>query len=575
MKTTATWSLRGMFFGKVETVTWYTQIDAIIKDTFDVSLGNFGGELTLCAAIVLILLARLFMGEPRKCGCRSFGLCCDMLRKGDGVSLAITAIGFLIAIRLQHPFGMGLDEAQLIAKPIFTGLLVQDGLTRFLRPLLLVFGLLYTLWLARTKLLNTENASDYCVMILGAMIGMCLMVSANHMLMVFLGMEMASVPCYALAAFRKDHRPGAESALKYAVFGAASAGTMLYGISLLCGTLGSAELPVMGARMAEIFVNGCSFTTAFLLAMGSVLMTAGLAFKLSAVPFQFWVPDVFEGASAEVACFLSIASKAAAIGLTLRILIGLLNVDPSSLPAFTPESIAMAMAPARKFAVILISLLAVITCTYGNLAAYTQTHLQRLLGYSTIAHAGYMLMPMAAIPVVLGTASQTQIFVALGYYLVAYLFMNFVAFIVTAMIRDTRGSEEITAARGLGRRSPGIAVCFVIALFSLVGIPPLAGFAGKFLAFLAVWRAGLIVVVVIGLVNSLISLFYYLRVVKAAVVDPVPQGEDETVTVPTIPALDGSGLLCVAMTFMVVLLGLWWDGGLMQLLARTAQYTLR
>ncbi|MDO4558283.1 MAG: NADH-quinone oxidoreductase subunit N [Planctomycetia bacterium] len=562
-------------------MTWYTQIDAIIRDTFDVSLRNFGGELTLCVAIVLILLARLFVGEPRGTGglcrlcCDALGKgCCDVLRKGNGVALVITVVGFIVAIRMQHPSGTGSDESQR-AVALFTGLLVQDGLTAFLRPLLLIFGLLYTLWLARTKLLNEENASDFFVMILGAMVGMCLMVSANHMLIVFLGIEMASVPCYALAAFRKDHRQGAESSLKYAVFGAAAAGTMLYGISLLCGTLGSMELPVMGARMAEIFVNGCSFTTAFLLAISAILITAGLAFKLSAVPFQFWVPDVFEGASAEIACFLSIASKAAAIGVTLRILFGLLAVDPSLLPAFTPESIAMAMEPARKFAVVLISLLAVVTCTYGNLAAYVQTNLQRLLGYSTIAHAGYMLMPMAAIPVVLGTAAQTQVFVALGYYLVAYLFMNFVVFIVAAMVRDTRGSEEIVATRGLGRRSPGIAICFVIALFSLVGIPPLAGFAGKFLAFMAVWKSGLILVVVIGLVNSLISLFYYLRVVKAAVVDPAPVDEDETTIVPSIPAFDGGGLLCVAMTFMVVLLGLWWDRGLITLLTEAAQFALR
>lgn len=539
-------------------MTWYTQIDALLSDTFGVSLGNFGGELALCVTIVLIMLLRAFMGASRA---------------SRTVTLVLTMLGFLVAILLQHPFGIGCSSTECAtsaATPLFTGLLMQDGLTRFLRPLLLVFGLLYTLWLARTKLLDADNASDYFVMILGAMVGMCLMVSANHMLMVFLGMEMASVPCYALAAFQRKNRLGAESALKYAVFGAAAAGTMLYGISVLCGILGSAELPVMGSRLAEIMVNGCSFLTAFVLATSVVLIAVGLAFKLSAVPFQFWVPDVFEGAAAEVACFLSIASKAAAIGMTLRILLGLLNVDPTLLPNFAPESIVLAMVPAKKFAAILIGLLSVVTCTYGNLAAYAQTNLKRLLGYSTIAHAGYMLMPLAAIAVTVDSNMETEAFTALGYYLVAYLFMNFVAFIVTAMIRDNTGSEAIEAATGLSRRSPGVAICFAIALFSLVGVPPLAGFAGKFLAFATVWKSGLVTLVVIGIVNSLISLFYYLRVVKVAVVDPEPEDMDA----PKVSALDGSGLLCLALTIPVVLLGLYWNG-LIQYLTTAAASTFR
>jgi NADH-quinone oxidoreductase subunit N len=376
------------------------------------------------------------------------------------------------------------------------------------------------------------------------------MVSANHMLIVFLGVEMASVPSYALAGLTKYRRQSSEAALKYAVFGAGAAGVMLYGISLVVGSLGSAHLPTMAERMAAMIQSGAIADRTLVLVLGGLMIAVGLAFKLSAVPFHFWAPDVFEGATAEVAAFLSIASKAAALGLLVRVALGLgTALDPAALAA---------LEPARHYIYGVVTLLAAVTCTFGNLAAYGQTNMKRLLAYSTIAHAGYMMMAVAAAVAMAGSnpAGSREAVAALLFYATIYLFMNLGAFAVVAFLRNTLGSEEIADYSGLIRTSPGLTVCMAVILFSLVGLPPLAGFAAKFTVFAALFNSGLYTLLIIGAINTVLSLFYYLRVIRVMAMPPDPQRAPEA----AVGLASYAGVYCLLMAVPLVVLGIWWNG---------------
>jgi NADH-quinone oxidoreductase subunit N len=361
---------------------------------------------------------------------------------------------------------------------------------------------------------------------------------------------MASVPSYVLAGTLKGRRRASEAALKYAVYGAGAAGVMLYGISLLAGLLDTAHLPTIATRLARdlpgMLAGGESAGSLMVLALSGLMIMVGLAFKLSAVPFHFWCPDVFEGASAEVDAFLSVASKAAAMALLVRVALGVSVAPPQEDVALegrapvhavafvqaagenatTPKD-AAPLAPVRSFVVHLLAIVAAVTCTFGNLAAYGQSNIKRLMAYSTIAHAGYMIMAVAAAVQLLGTnaASARDAVAALVFYLAVYVFMNLGAFAIVAFLRGPLGSEEIADYAGLVRSSPLVSVALVTILVSLIGIPPMAGFIGKFAIFAALVDAGgplMIALLVIAGLNTVISLIYYLRVAKVVCIDPEP-----------------------------------------------------
>jgi NADH-quinone oxidoreductase subunit N len=348
----------------------------------------------------------------------------------------------------------------------------------------------------------------------------------------------------------KYRRRSTEAALKYSIYGAGAAGIMLYGISLVAGILNSAHLPTMAVQLSEMYPDMVAGQK-LVLGLGGIMIMVGLAFKLSAVPFHFWCPDVFEGASAEVNAFLSVASKAAALALLVRVAIGF-----TALPAdatATPEATAIAsasdtalvaeevdaepaaasesdpMAPVRNFIGLLVGVIAAVTCTFGNLAAYAQTNIKRLMAYSTIAHAGYMMLAIP--PAIAAAGVDTQVaqsaIAALALYVAIYLLMNLGVFAIIAFFRNSIGSEEIADYAGLVRRSPIMVVMLALILFSLVGLPPLAGFLGKFAIFAALvnsWKVTgqvyLFWLLIVGGVNTALSLFYYLRVVKIMTIDP-------------------------------------------------------
>ncbi|MFO0935397.1 MAG: NADH-quinone oxidoreductase subunit N [Gemmataceae bacterium] len=445
---------------------------------------RFVPEIILCLTIVSMLVLRTVLGSR------------SLHASSLGIIACLAGVASLVALWS----GLQVSHQGI---PAFDGLLQIDTLSTFLRTLILAAALLVLLLGRMTGLPDREDSADFNVLLLGATLGMMLMVSANHLLMVFLALEMASLPSYVLAGFLKGRPKASEAALKYVIFGAASSGIMLFGISLIVGQFGTGNLRTLAHEMAQVAHNG---GLSISLMAGMLFTFFGLAYKLSAVPAHFWLPDAFEGAAAEVAGFLSVASKTAAVGLTARILLTLQDWAVSSNLDLSqwPRTIGIAL-----------MIVAGVTATVGNLAALPQTNLKRLFGYSTIAHAGYLIMALS-------TMSHSGIASTLV-YLVAYLFMNLGAFSMVALIRNRTGSEELSAAAGLMKRSPWLGVCFAIFLFSLLGVPPLAGFAGKFLIFSSVYEAGRTyaeqdptlglaypILLGFGVANTAISAGYYL-----------------------------------------------------------------
>jgi len=438
--------------------------------------------------------------------------------------------------RLQRSLTRAQGEAQAWqyivqheGKSFFSGLLTFDSLTVFFRIFLLMF-LMFVVYLTTISgIPDEEDSPDFFVLMFGATLGMLLMASANHLLMVFLAIEMSSVPSYAMVGFLKGRRKSSEAALKYVVYGAGAAGVMLYGISLLAGLLGTAHFPPMVPAIMEFGrVHTDLGTDAALrtLVMAVIMIFVGIAFKLSIFPFHFWAPDAFEGAAAEVGGFLSVASKAAAFAVLLRICLVLLG---AALPP--------ALASLFLYMGVGLGLVAAGSATFGNLAAYSQTNIKRMLAYSTIAHAGYMLMSVSALLVILtgpgGNRDQAAACVAaLLYYLVAYFFMNLGAFAVVALVRNQSFSEQISDLSGLVKRSPTLAVALAVCLCSLIGLPPFGGFMGKILVFYNVVTAAnqhpvMWFVVVVGVMNTVFSLFYYMRVLKVMFIDAPIEGSRE------------------------------------------------
>jgi NADH-quinone oxidoreductase subunit N len=558
-------------------VNLYDLIHSLTGDTAR-SIAGFEGELTLCVTIVLILLLKI----PRITSWID--------------SFYVMLAGSAVALWLAGPWHPVAHPSEL-----FTGLLVYDTFTVFFRTLLLFFAVLFAIFTRISGVPDRDSAPDVYALVLGATLGMCIMASANHVLMIFLGVEMASVPSYVLAGLFKGRRQSSEAALKYAVYGAGTAGIMLYGISLLSGVLGSAHIPTMAVRLAELLQpanlqQGIGLDTHMVLALGGLMVLVGVAFKLSAVPFHFWCPDVFEGASAEVNAFLSVASKAAALALLARLAIGFgyvppgvetepaeqvamysvaddaqpaaaakpANSQPPAAEAAATVSTAFgplpdraaqnaALAPARDYLWRVLAFVAIITCTFGNLAAFGQTNIKRLLAYSTIAQAGYMMMPVPAAMVLAGSDPEAAAAAmsSMTFYAGVYLFMNLGAFAIVAFLRNALHSEEIADYAGLIRRAPITVLCFCVILISLIGIPPLAGFFGKYQIFLALVNARLWTVLVIAGLNTVVSLYYYLRVVKVMAIDPEPESR-RPLSMSYIP-----GTFVVLVSLPVIIFGVW------------------
>ncbi|MFM7149043.1 MAG: NADH-quinone oxidoreductase subunit N [Gemmataceae bacterium] len=539
--------------------------------TTNLSLTNLIPELVICLGLVGLLLLRLFPGFSRS---HMGGMALFIM----GVALLLSvlqAMGtdkVLTSLNLRDQSESELRRWVSLLVPesapaqgqvlLFGGMLVVDTFTVYMRILLYLAGFL-AIWLTRiTGRPSMEDSTDFYCLMLGSILGMVLMTMSNHLLLVYLSAEMASLPLYILAGFARGQRQASESALKYIVYGAGASGVLLYGVSLLAGTFGTGYFPDLAQGVVASVrpgPDGVPFSPVVVL--GLLFLFIGLAFKIALVPFHFWCPDVFEGTVAEIAGFLSVSSIAAALALLARLtlLFGGLDIQVLAQRDDPPPymNLIVVMVPA-------LALIAALTATLGNLAALRQTNLKRMLAYSTIAHAGYMLMAVS-------TLTKTGV-EALLYYLLAFLLTNLGAFAVTAFIRLQSGTDDLPKLRGLVRRAPVSAITLSLFLLSLLGIPPLAGFLAKFQVFgtllndgknyyqagFSVPGAALFVLLALGLLNTLISAFYYLHTIKTLLIDR--RAEDLEGAKPTpyrqpLKATLYSGALAVAVCGLILLGG--------------------
>ncbi|MFO7478728.1 MAG: NADH-quinone oxidoreductase subunit NuoN [Methyloceanibacter sp.] len=348
---------------------------------------------------------------------------------------------------------------------------------------------------------------EFPVLILFATTGMLMMISANDLITLYVGLELQSLSLYVIAAFRRDSARSAEAGLKYFVLGALSSGMLLYGASLVYGFTGSTEFATIAAVVQPSGAN-------LGLIVGLVFLMAGFAFKISAVPFHMWTPDVYEGAPTPVTAFFAAAPKLAAMALTVRVLV-------TAFPAVTVEWQQIVV------------FLAIASMALGAFAAIGQTNIKRLMAYSSIGHMGFALVGLAA-----GTPEGVA---GLIVYLAIYLAMTLGTFAcILAMRRDGRMIEDIDALSGLSRTNPVMAFMLAMLLFSLAGIPPLAGFFAKFYVFLAAIQAGLYALAVIGVLLSVVAAYYYLRIVKLMYFD-APAERFEPMQAPLAAVLGVSG----------------------------------
>jgi NADH-quinone oxidoreductase subunit N len=449
-------------------------------------LGAILPELVLAAGAMALLMIGVFAGE------RSARLV-NFLAV---VVLAISAAAILLSQQ---------DGA------IWNGAFVVDGFAKFLKVTALVGSAVSILLAWRFMRVEKFESFEFPVLVLLATLGMLVMISANDLISLYLGLELSALASYVVAAIHRDDARSSEAGLKYFVLGALSSGMLLYGASLVYGFTGHTTFQPIAAALVEGRSLG--------LVVGLVFVLAGLAFKISAVPFHMWTPDVYEGAPTPVTAFFASAPKLAALALIVRVVI----------EAFAPIASDWQQ---------IVAFMAIVSMALGAFAAIGQTNIKRLMAYSSIGHMGYALVGLAA-----GTEQGVQ---GVIIYAVIYMAMTLGTFAaILAMRRKGVMVEEIGSLAGLARTSPGMAFLFGTLLFSLAGIPPLAGFFAKYFVFLAAVQSGLYALAVIGVIASVIGAYYYVRIVKIMYFDE-PEGAFEPMPAELGAVLGLSGVLMLA-----------------------------
>jgi NADH-quinone oxidoreductase subunit N len=413
-----------------------------------------------------------------------------------------------------------------------SGLFVWDWLTFFFKPFFVVAGGFVILMTQASDEIDNVEYNECTVLVLAVTMGMMLLVAAKDLLMIFLAFETMGILSYLLVGMRAGDIRSGEAALKYVLYGAFTSGTMLFGFSLLFGLAGSTDLMEISRQVVAASQNS---QDKILLIVAVLFFLAGLLFKTASFPFHFWCPDVYEGAPTPITAFLSVGPKAAGFALFIRLFYPLFTTGAEG---GMYESISGLDWPS------ILALVSALTMTLGNVAAIHQNNLKRLLAYSSIAHAGYLLMGIVALSD-LGLR-------AVIFYLVVYLFMNLGAFGVVAMVANGGGSEEIDSYRGLGSRAPYVCVAMAIFLFSLIGLPPFAGFVGKIYLFAAVIYKKIYWLAVVAALNTVVSLYYYMRVVKAMFLEKPIEESQMQVSL-------GSQALLLALLIPTLGLGIYWQ----------------
>lgn len=423
----------------------------------------------------------------------------------------VTAAGLaLLAITPLIWGPPGPDSAAAAQNYLYWGGMVRhDVLSQIFKVMVLLAGALTALMAIDMKKLGRRG--EFYLIVIVSTLGASLVASAADLVMVFLGVETLSIPLYILASFKRDDARSSESGMKYFLFGSFASALMLFGLSILYGFTGQTNIYAIADHLAQTLSNA---PIPVLTAM--VLVVVGFGFKIGAVPFHFWTPDMYEGAPTPVTAFVSVASKAASFALLVRFLV-----------AVFPEALVIGGQPMQDFWVQLAAVMAVVSMTLGNVLALSQRNIKRLLAYSSIAQAGYTLIGVAAIQAQT-VDGQAQAVASIGFYMFMYTFTNILAFAVVVAFSEATGSETIADLAGLNRRSPWLALTMTVALLSLGGIPPTAGFFGKFFLFTAAVRANLTWLAVVGVLNAIVALYYYLVVIKVMYVDRSPD-EDKPI----------------------------------------------
>lgn len=406
----------------------------------------------------------------------------------------IAIIGLFIALYLSigdlgkesHAFIIGDTGSKF-------GLLSLDTFGSYFRIIILISSILIIFFTKASSEIHaiSERSGEFYTLLFGMILGMMFMVSASDLIMIYIAVELLSLSSYVLAGFTKLRDRDSEASLKYLIYGAASSGLMLFGMSIVYGLTGSTNLFIINEVLQTTSINSAAYSFSL------ILIFAGIGFKISAAPFHFWTPDVYEGAPIAITAFLSVASKAAGFALLIRFIKStfFLNDNGGSwvlLQGFDWQTF--------------IIIISVLTMTLGNFAALWQDNLKRMLAYSSIAHAGYMLLGVAVL--------SDQGLLAVMIYFLVYMFMNIGAFYIVMLIANKIGSENINDYNRLGYASPFLGVSLTIFMISLTGLPPTAGFISKLYIFISLIDAQMIIVAVIAVLNSVVSLYYYIRVLK-------------------------------------------------------------
>ncbi len=447
-------------------------------------------ELLLLALALVVLAVDLALPAGRK---RSLGLW--------------TAIGLILILAASLLVPVPEEAA-------FGGTVRADPLGRMFRAVFLLGGILVALMSMDFRPLRQDG--PYYGVLLFSLLGMCLMAVAENLVMLYVAMELTSISAYVLVGYMRETTQSAEAGLKYMLFGAFTSAVMLYGLSLLYGLSGGLGYEDVAA---ELRLAPFSFTM-----LAFLMVLVGFGFKVAMVPMHFWTPDVYQGAPTPVTAFISVASKAAGFAVLLRAL-------RFVFPALSDEWVALVVA------------ISAVTMTLGNISAIWQKNIKRMLAYSSVAQAGYILVGVAA-------ASRLGV-AAAAFYLIIYTVTNIAAFAAVVLISNLTGNEDIDAFAGLSRRSKFLAWSLMLALFSLGGVPPFAGFVGKLILFAGAVQSGLIMLVAIGVVNVIISLYYYLNVVKV-VFERRSEEEEQPLTVP-VPSRWVLGFTMAAIVLLGVL----------------------
>lgn len=474
------------------------------------SLHFFLPELIIIGTILVVIIADLILKRQHS-------------NRTAYIAFAGTA-GAFIALLLE----------QVAPRALFSQTIAVDPFGTFFKVIFLIAILFVIAISFKTNELNNYRFGEYYSLILTMLLGMFLMASSIDLIMIYLSLELVSITSYILAGYQKNRARSNEAALKYVIYGGVSTGIMLYGFSILFGLTGTTKI----AEIHQVLL--ASDYSPLTLVVAILFILAGFGYKIASVPFHFWSPDVYEGAPTPITALLSVAPKAAGFAVLIRFF----NV--TLVGSATPNMgqwFALGSLPWPQ----ILAAISAMTMFLGNLVAIRQDNVKRMLAYSSIAHAGYILMGAVVL-------NQQGLF-AMMYYLFVYLFMNLGAFLVVIIISNTYGTENIEEYRGLGFKVPYLGVIMTIFMFALTGLPPTGGFVAKFYLFSALINAGsqFYWLAVVGIINSVISFYYYARIVKMMFLQDAPEG---------LEVKKGHPWMTTVLTLLVIptlLLGIYWE----------------